>query len=217
MKLIITCVLFIAFSVINAQSPPNDLVENAIEIKSFPYIENQINFIDASTGRDDPHGCTFTGFNSPHRSIYYKFTATKDIDIKTTLNIDGVNLDNGCGFFSPKPCAIIIFYSAPNLNITDVNNLTSLSSCNNHSNSTISVKAGNHYYIGIYSEKTSKGLIDLNISELNGNISDEKEILLNFYQSTGGDSWKNNMNWKTSTPLKDWFGITVNEDNKVTK
>ena len=40
----------------------------------------------------------------------------------------------------------------------------------------------------------------------------EKEALLDLYSSTNGDAW--NTSWDLKTPVKDWSGVTV-EDNKV--
>ena len=45
----------------------------------------------------------------------------------------------------------------------------------------------------------------------------DREILIKFYQSTGGDNWINNSNWCTDTPLSQWEGITTNAEGKVTR
>ena len=37
----------------------------------------------------------------------------------------------------------------------------------------------------------------------------ERAILVEFYESTGGDGWKQKENWLTDAPLDDWHGIRV--------
>ena len=43
----------------------------------------------------------------------------------------------------------------------------------------------------------------------------EREILEIFYDATGGPSWTNNDNWLTDAPLRDWYGLGVDEDERV--
>ena len=42
-------------------------------------------------------------------------------------------------------------------------------------------------------------------------LAREREILIEFYNSTGGENWKENDNWCSELPVGDWKGITVNE------
>ena len=35
-----------------------------------------------------------------------------------------------------------------------------------------------------------------------------KTILMDLYNATGGDSWKDNTNWGSDKPIKEWFGIS---------
>ena len=40
------------------------------------------------------------------------------------------------------------------------------------------------------------------------NTSDsDREALIDFYKATNGDNWKNNENWCSDKPLKEWYGI----------
>ena len=41
----------------------------------------------------------------------------------------------------------------------------------------------------------------------------EKQVLLDFYTATNGQSWTNT--WNLDEPVTNWYGITV-ENNKVT-
>ena len=45
----------------------------------------------------------------------------------------------------------------------------------------------------------------------------DREVLEVLYDSTGGESWTNRRNWKTSTPLGDWYGVTTDTDGRVTE
>ena len=44
----------------------------------------------------------------------------------------------------------------------------------------------------------------------------DREVLEVFYDSTGGASWTNSTNWKTSAPLGEWFGVTTDAAGRVT-
>lgn len=53
---------------------------------------------------------------------------------------------------------------------------------------------------------------------ININIAPEKserEILIEFYNATGGDNWTNNENWCTDEPLDTWYGIRTDNEGKV--
>ena len=45
----------------------------------------------------------------------------------------------------------------------------------------------------------------------------DREVLEVLYDSTGGESWTNRTNWKTSTPLGDWYGVTTDTAGRVTE
>ena len=45
----------------------------------------------------------------------------------------------------------------------------------------------------------------------------DREVLEVLYDSTGGESWTNRRNWKTSTPLGDWYGVTTDTAGRVTE
>ena len=44
----------------------------------------------------------------------------------------------------------------------------------------------------------------------------DREVLEVFYDSTGGASWTNRTNWKTSAPLGEWHGVTTDPAGRVT-
>lgn len=68
----------------------------------------------------------------------------------------------------------------------------------------ISLLAGTNYESDILLENE---FIDL--------VAKDREALVTFYNATGGENWKNNTNWCSEKPLKDWFGVTVNNDGRV--
>ena len=45
----------------------------------------------------------------------------------------------------------------------------------------------------------------------------DREVLEVLYDSTGGESWTNRRNWKTSTPLGEWYGVRTDTDGRVTE
>ena len=44
----------------------------------------------------------------------------------------------------------------------------------------------------------------------------DREVLEVFYDSTGGASWRDSTNWKTSAPLGEWHGVTTDPAGRVT-
>ncbi|MXX71288.1 MAG: hypothetical protein F4Y73_05410 [Gemmatimonadetes bacterium] len=45
----------------------------------------------------------------------------------------------------------------------------------------------------------------------------EREILGILYNATGGWNWRNNSNWLTDAPLRDWYGISVDGQDRVVR
>ena len=45
----------------------------------------------------------------------------------------------------------------------------------------------------------------------------DRDILEVLYDSTGGESWTNRTNWKTSAPLREWYGVTTDTAGRVTR
>ena len=42
----------------------------------------------------------------------------------------------------------------------------------------------------------------------------EREILVAFYNATGGPQWKNNMNWLSDKPIRLWYGVTLDQHGR---
>ena len=47
--------------------------------------------------------------------------------------------------------------------------------------------------------------------------SPDLDALIAFYHATGGQEWTNSTNWLTDAPLGEWFGVTTDDDGRVTK
>ncbi len=48
-------------------------------------------------------------------------------------------------------------------------------------------------------------------------VVSQRDALMALYQSTGGPDWFESGNWGTSRPLRDWHGITVDNQGRVTE
>lgn len=133
--------------------PPNDLIENAIDVDElgFPYTDSDINFEDATEDIVTASGCNVALNNV----VWYKFTAFADGTVTATFEnpTDGTD-------------SLIVFYSAANENATNddltfVNNGTNVcANADNHTNISIEAVAGQTYYLLINSLITSTIVID---------------------------------------------------------
>lgn len=48
-------------------------------------------------------------------------------------------------------------------------------------------------------------------------IVGDREALIAFYNATGGPNWVNSTNWCTDEPLDTWYGITTDDEGRVTR
>ena len=48
-----------------------------------------------------------------------------------------------------------------------------------------------------------------NRTSVNGITQEEYEILVSFYNATGGENWTNNTNWLSEEDVKNWYGIST--------
>ena len=48
-----------------------------------------------------------------------------------------------------------------------------------------------------------------------GSVETDRAALVALYDSTGGDNWTSNTNWKSDKPLGEWHGITTDENGRV--
>ena len=47
--------------------------------------------------------------------------------------------------------------------------------------------------------------------------SSDQAVLVALYEATDGDHWTNNTHWLSEKPLEDWFGVTTDENGRVTR
>ncbi len=50
-----------------------------------------------------------------------------------------------------------------------------------------------------------------------GDEPDDRAALVALYEATDGDNWKSNANWLSDAPLGEWFGVTTDDDGRVTR
>ena len=50
-----------------------------------------------------------------------------------------------------------------------------------------------------------------------GTVVGDRDALVAFYKSTGGDGWENSNNWLGDAPLDEWHGVTAEENGRVTE
>ncbi len=46
------------------------------------------------------------------------------------------------------------------------------------------------------------------------NHAGDRAVLAAFYDATGGPGWRVSTNWKTEAPLRDWHGVTTDDDGR---
>ena len=46
--------------------------------------------------------------------------------------------------------------------------------------------------------------------------ADDRAVLVELYNSTGGANWANNTDWQSDRPIREWHGVTNDADGKVT-
>ena len=47
-------------------------------------------------------------------------------------------------------------------------------------------------------------------------VSQDRAVLVEFYNATNGPNWNSNTNWNSSAPLDQWYGVTTDESGRVT-
>ena len=53
------------------------------------------------------------------------------------------------------------------------------------------------------------GTISANVEIVVAISSSDREVLVQFYNATGGPTWNNNTNWLSDAPLNDWYGVST--------
>lgn len=58
-------------------------------------------------------------------------------------------------------------------------------------------------------------LILCNFNHVYTELVDERQVLIELYQSTSGVNWRNNKNWLSSSHIDEWFGVYTDHDERV--
>ena len=48
-----------------------------------------------------------------------------------------------------------------------------------------------------------------------GSAAADRTALVALYDATGGANWENSENWKTTLPLRQWYGVQTNASGRV--
>jgi hypothetical protein len=47
-------------------------------------------------------------------------------------------------------------------------------------------------------------------------VATDRAALVELYDATGGETWRNSTNWKTDAPLGEWYGVATGTGGRVT-
>lgn len=200
--------VFVTTQALLAQTPVNDLVENATLINSFPFTDTNVRLDLASTSNTPNTAFCPTGsFNF----INYKFTAANTQPTQFT-----VTLEDAGGATLNNPSLVLIF-AANNLNVTEETEFTSLiSPCAFSSSTTIDITAGTTYYVLVHRfDDNALSNITFEQNEVTPVPSTERDALIALYNSTNGDQWTDTTNWNSSEPVGSWYGVDTNVANGI--
>lgn len=200
--------VFVTTQALLAQTPVNDLVENATLINSFPFTDTNVRLDLASTSNTPNTAFCPTGsFNF----VNYKFTAANTQPTQFT-----VTLEDAGGATLNNPSLVLIF-TANNLNVTEETEFTNLiSPCAFSSSTTIDITAGTTYYILVHRfDESALSNITFEQNEVTPVPSTERDALIALYNSTNGDQWTDTTNWNSSEPVGSWYGVDTNVVNGI--
>ena len=60
-------------------------------------------------------------------------------------------------------------------------------------------------------------LESLNLSSCASARPEDRAALVAFYEATGGANWSNSGNWLTDEPIYAWYGVTTDENGRVSR
>ena len=73
------------------------------------------------------------------------------------------------------------------------------------------------YLIAGWLNDSADPTLPAGIGEGGGGVaSPDCAALVALYEATGGDNWENNANWLSDAPLDEWYGVTTDDDGRVT-
>ena len=72
------------------------------------------------------------------------------------------------------------------------------------------------YLIAGWLNDSADPTLPAGIGEGGGVASPDCAALVALYEATGGDNWTDNANWLSDAPLGEWFGVTTDDEGRVT-
>ena len=73
------------------------------------------------------------------------------------------------------------------------------------------------YLIAAWLNDSADPTLPAGIGEGGGGVASlDCVALVALYEATDGDNWENNTNWMSDEPLGEWFGVTTDDDGRVT-
>ena len=204
-------------SAYDSSPPPNDLIENAIDVDElgFPFTDSDINFPAATQDSfNNTGGCDATTENS----VWYKFTTTGEGTITASFE-DPTNNDNKA----------IIFYTADNENAT-LDDLTFVNSgtntCGFNLELSFEAEANQTYYAFAQASTSIQTIIiDLTMpppNDLIENAIDVDELGFPFtdsdvnFPAATGDSLNNTGGCTVNTENSVWYKFTTTGEGTIT-
>ncbi|WP_055442547.1 DUF7619 domain-containing protein [Lacinutrix himadriensis] len=145
MKHIYLALTFLFFTIFSfAQIPPNDEIQNAVNISSLPFTDNNVQTQNATTASGGGmNGCDLSATLS--RVYYrYQYPITRTVRIKLTESSSN---------------SIIAVYSSNTINATSDSQLQMSSACNFTSDLTIDLFAFQAYYIAVSNPDSSTNVL----------------------------------------------------------
>ncbi len=71
------------------------------------------------------------------------------------------------------------------------------------------------HMLGTTRVTVTSGMVTKSVPVFVGEISSEREILIDFYNATDGPNWRKNTHWLTDQPLEQWYGVDVDSTGRV--
>ena len=71
------------------------------------------------------------------------------------------------------------------------------------------------HMLGTTRVTVTSGMVTKSVPVFVGEISSEREILIDFYNATDGPNWRKNTHWLTDQPLEQWHGVDVDSTGRV--
>ena len=73
------------------------------------------------------------------------------------------------------------------------------------------------YLIAGWLNDSTDPTLPAGIGEGGGVASPDCAALVALYEATGGDNWTDNANWLSDVPLGEWFGVSTDDEGRVTR